>query len=526
MTFQILLNHLFMKTSFFINRRNFSTWSISFFVDYKLKIRKLYYSIGTKSGLNMALRMLVLFIIFSLFIPGIIYGQASEADRGLGSVASWTPGPGDQLRIAAGETDITPGWPYPYNRAGVDDPPETKEELEAIRTYAPWRMKVLVIDDGNNSVVFLSADILNWRKSNGTVDEFRIRLHDQYGFEPDQIILNATHTHTGPDLGVDEYREYFIKSGVDLVGKVLKKLEPARLYFTRGRSELSINRRGLTREGFFIRRFNPYGSVDHELILLKAVNTDGNPIAFVTNYACHPTIISWRGLQIGGDYPNMAMHILEEQMDGDGIALFLQGTAGDAKVPNRRPGYPHRQAYLGGVPRVMMFSNIFAGDIIRTIEENDWERIEGKITTKLDLVNLPLMAGTIDPDGEGYEPFTGPERRMVRMAKMMLEAMDEEGNYYETRECEVYVAEIGPDFVFVGLNGEQNIPIGLRIKGQLLGRPVMVCGYTGPSIGYFPGYSQIPEAGYEAQTPYSPEAEDFLIKKVMEMISQGREDNN
>lgn len=253
---------------------------------------------------------------------------------------------------------------------------------------------------------------------------------------------------------------------------------------------------------------------------MKAVSPEGQPLALTVNYSCHPTVLA--GFDLGGDYPGVAMRLLEEMLPGT-TTLFLQGTGGDQKVPNADEKNPFKFSYAGGPPRVHYWAQKLVHSVADSLENTQWEEITGAISTKLETVELPLIEHVIDIEGEGMEPFTGPERRMVRLAKLMLEAMDEHGNYKKTRTSEVHVLEIGQDYVQVGLNGEVDVPIGLRIKAQLIGRPVMVTSYTGPSIGYFPGYCQIPETGYETRTPYSPEAEDFLVGKAMSMISEGRE---
>jgi hypothetical protein len=109
---------------------------------------------------------------------------------------------------------------------------------------------------------------------------------------------------------------------------------------------------------------------------------------------------------------------------------------------------------------------------------------------------------------------------MARCAQLMLESMDADGSYLQTKPCEVYVTRIGPDFIMVGLNGEQCVRIGMRIKAQLLPKMALVAGYTGLHIGYVPSMDMIPEKGYEAGVPYSLEAEDYLVDKVIDLVGE------
>lgn len=112
------------------------------------------------------------------------------------------------------------------------------------------------------------------------------------------------------------------------------------------------------------------------------------------------------------------------------------------------------------------------------------------------------------------------------MARLILDAVDQEGNYKKTRDCEVYVTRIGNEqgdhsgskFVLVSLNGEICVPFGLRIKSQLPDNDVAVAAYTGPGIGYVVGTQELTGTGYEARTPYSPDHEDVLVCKVMDMV--------
>ena len=414
------------------------------------------------------------------------------------------------LEIGFAKTDVTPPEPIDL-RQGRYEGPEDK--------YADPYVRAMTIDDGSNRAVIVTAEILNW--SQEVVDGFREGLKDRYDLDPDQILLNASHTHEGPSRSATEYLEYLVEQGIETVGAALDRAEPARLYFGRGEFGEIVNRRGLTREGYFARIMNFYGRTDAELIVLKAVDADGEPLGFVANFACHPTLV--RIGKLGIDFTGTARDVVEADLGEDAVGLFLMGTAGDVKPPNRSEEKPGRLrfGYEGGMEKLEAFAGRFA-DAIRDALDSDLVEVSGDLRTDLDTVDLPLVEDYVD-EVDAEPPFDGPKRRWARLARMMDEAMDENGEYEETHPCEVYVFEIGDDFVTVALNGEPNVPLGLRIKSQLENRSAMVLGYTGPSAGYIPGYAQLPESGYEMSNPFSPEAEDFLVDKVMDMVSEGSE---
>ena len=148
--------------------------------------------------------------------------------------------------------------------------------------------------------------------------------------------------------------------------------------------------------------------------------------------------------------------------------------------------------------------------------------ITGPIRSALGIANMPLMEGFL-PD-EDQALFQGRKRRCARLAQLMLASTNELGEYECTNACEVFVLRIGSDFILVGLSGEPCVRLGLRVKAQLVPNPVLVAGYTGIAVGYVPSADMIPEKGYEAGSqytlPYSLEAEDFLIDKVMAMVNE------
>ncbi|HQL10629.1 MAG TPA: hypothetical protein PLE35_13570, partial [Lentisphaeria bacterium] len=60
----------------------------------------------------------------------------------------------------------------------------------------PLQVNALLIDDGKDLVVFLSADLVVIRS--GLVDDVRTKTAKLIpGFPVEKIIMNATHTHTG-----------------------------------------------------------------------------------------------------------------------------------------------------------------------------------------------------------------------------------------------------------------------------------------------------------------------------------------
>ncbi len=135
-------------------------------------------------------------------------------------------------RAAAGSVVITPEKPmWMAGYAARTGPSEgTEQDLFA---------KVLILqDDQKRQAVIVTLDLIGIPE--GFRDEVVDRCREKFGLAPDSILLNASHTHCGPELRVSKIVHYGIDSAweavsieysrqltqkiVDLIGTTLENL--------------------------------------------------------------------------------------------------------------------------------------------------------------------------------------------------------------------------------------------------------------------------------------------------------------
>ncbi|MEN6625635.1 MAG: neutral/alkaline non-lysosomal ceramidase N-terminal domain-containing protein [Candidatus Sumerlaeia bacterium] len=452
-------------------------------------------------------------------------GRASAGAPAAGPLGSEVPSTGAlPYRIGAASVDITPTWRTML--AGFEH--RTKPTTGVVQ---PIHARAFVIDDGTRKVVYVNADICYWESCNKPyriIGPIREALGKKHGFKPDEILLVATHNHSGPVMGDERFRKLLVDRTIEVVGRAVAAERPARLFFGRGSCGIGVSRRGTDMNGDDLWEINPYGPRDPEVFVLKAVGADGRPFAVTFNYACHPTTIGTD--EICGDYVGYAQSEMEKRLGG-ATALFLQGTAGDIKpdyhAPADRFNFIAPRLCTPDVP--VRFGTTLADEVTKVLAA-PMEEITGAIRVGRAAVELPVLTGwtgmnqiETDSKPDPARPFSGPTRRMARMARRMFDSMDEAGNYKLTQAAEASVVRIGDKFVNVGFAGEVCTPIGLRVKDQLRGKNVMVTAYTNVYIGYIPGQSQLAAGGYEVfnnynSLPYSPEAEDVLVCAAMGLV--------
>ena len=73
----------------------------------------------------------------------------------------------------------------------------------------------------------------------------------------------------------------------------------------------------------------PTSPVDPTVAVLRMDDRNGNPLAVLTNYACHPVVFGSDKFQYSADYPGVANSVVEKALGGSVQSFFVQGADGD-----------------------------------------------------------------------------------------------------------------------------------------------------------------------------------------------------
>jgi hypothetical protein len=226
-------------------------------------------------------------------------------------------------------------------QAGVAKSDITTTEPGAVihdRLYA----KALVLDDGRTRVAIVALDAVAIGGIGDISDDFlprlRSRVEQELGIPGLNVLVNASHTHPpGRMLCHDDQQ---VERTFDAIRRAQATLVPVTVGVGVGHEDrIMINRtlRLKDGKGWTIRHANPcppedqvagLGPVDPEIGILRIDRLDGHPLAVVYNFACHP-LLGVPGGGLTANFPGFASRVIEEQLGGDAMALFLQGAGGD-----------------------------------------------------------------------------------------------------------------------------------------------------------------------------------------------------
>ena len=201
------------------------------------------------------------------------------------------------------------------------------------------------LEDGDGSrVVLVALDLVGFEAE--MIAPIAARLEREHGLRRDQVLFNASHTHTGPlvehvrrpievmyDLDaaqkatIRRYTAELQDRVVEAVATAIAALAPARLSLHRGSAGFAVSRRLLTDDGVRMGP-NPAGEADHSVTVLRIADLGDVTRGVLFSYACHPTTLGSDVRELTGDYPGFARMELEASYPG-AAALFLQGCGAD-----------------------------------------------------------------------------------------------------------------------------------------------------------------------------------------------------
>ena len=351
------------------------------------------------------------------------------------------------------------------------------------------------------------------------------RVKKEHGIDPANLAINASHTHSGPELrtsrifGADdvalrekEAAEYTVKledTLVRLIGEALTKSVPAHLDYSTARCGVSMNRRTPDGKGGWSNFPNPNGPVDQTVPVLKATSGEGKEIAIVFGYACHCTTLGHQ--KFSGDYAGYAQQALERAHPG-AVAMFANGCSGDQNP------YPRRRMELAQTHGKSLATSVEAA------LTTNMKRLVGPIRAAYR--EIPLAYDTLPTKEQLLEEQKSTDKWKSTHATRVLQRIADEGPLKPTYPYPVQVVRLGNDLTWVTLGGEVVVDYSLRLKQDIKDSIVWVSGYTNDVMAYIPSLRIWQEGGYEGggamiygthPTRWSDKTEEHIVGTVMEL---------
>jgi hypothetical protein len=382
---------------------------------------------------------------------------------------------------------------------------------------------LVLVDADGEKFALLTMDLIGVPRTLRLV--IAERVEQQYGIKPSHLTINASHTHSGPELktsrlhGVDdvalrqqeagEYTDALQTTLVRLVGEALASAAPARVDYCSSWCGFAMNRRTPDGNGGWKNFPNPDGPVDHRVPVLKVTGEGDKELAVVFGYACHCTTLGHQ--KFSGDYAGYAQAAIEAKHPGM-VALFMNGCSGDQNP------YPRKTTELAQTHGQSLATAVEAA------LETTPKPIRGKIRAAYR--EIPLAYDAIPTREQLLEEQKSTDKWVATHATRVLQRLDEDGPLPKDYPYPVQVLRIGNDLTWVTLGGEVVVDYSLRLGRELTDKIVWVSGYSNDVMGYIPSLRIWQEGGYEAggamiygthPSRWANRVEDEIITTVMEL---------
>lgn len=366
-----------------------------------------------------------------------------------------------QLRVGTAKIDITPKFPLPLAGFAIRE----NRKFEAVDSRLHVRtfyFRQHATDRSKRQALLVSADILFW--SDQLADRLRTRIARRWRIPLDAIILNATHTHSGPAISTrtvglgepdPDYLAFLEEAVIRSVEQAVDDAEPVSIHRGRGSCGIGVNRR--KKEGDrIVLAPNEEGVTDPELRVFVFKTSEGKKKGVLAHYACHPTLSARNA--VSSEFSGHAMEQLESH-DSLTVCAYLQGCCGDINPARPESAESDRDA-------IFIVGKRFADDV-KAILSGELERLEpAMLAGRRSMTALPFAEMPTPPRKPG-------EQALFEITKLT----------------------IADGLTFIAMNGEMVAEYGLFVKSR---SPDLVpLAYSNGMVGYITTAEQLQEGGYE-----------------------------
>ncbi len=433
------------------------------------------------------------------------------------SVASEQDAPANGWTVGTARVDITPGsavWMAGY--AARTRPAEGI--LQRL-----WAKAIAFEDAAGQRGVLITTDLLGFPRT--VSDTIRTRLQERLHLSRAQIILNSSHTHSGPVLRdamyhiypmgeeeiprIERYTSQLQDQIVRLVERAFQQSAPARIRFGTGVVRFAVNRRANQADELESATALA-GPSDYAVPVLEISGNEDSLLAVIFSYACHATTLS--GYEWSGDYPGFAMSALEQRYPG-ALALFAAGAGADQNPLPRR-----------SVPLARQYGRELAAAVERVLEE-PMTGLNPLLNTVYE--EVPLDLATPPDTSELKRVIANREGYQARWAEIQLSKQMRGERSRTQYPYPVQLWRLG-DRLIVALGGEVVVDYAVRLK-RLFGQHTVVLAYSNDVMAYIPSVRVLREGGYEGTVsqrvyglpgPWTADIEEKIISAVLRLSGE------
>jgi len=416
-------------------------------------------------------------------------------------------------------------------------------------------IKTLVFEQAGQRVAFITLDVISLPHL--LVMKSRALIHKQTGIAVNNIILNATHLHAGPQMNPlfwdvvggsaklksQEFAHKLPELILESVKSAISKIQPVHVSIGNVQeTSISFNRRFLMKDGTFKTNpgklnpniVRPAGPIDPSLSMVYFESLDKKPVAILVNFALHVAVVG--GNNFSSDFPGVMSDLIGKVKGEEVVTVFTNGTSGninhiDVSNSNQLSGFDESQR-IGTIlaDRVLNALNslrpIPITSLKATIQAVNLPVF--KVVEKLEMIwAKDVISKFGKPKGSGFADVVSAWR-ILDLVKYQG-GLDTRHNSTTTvpltvdgsaLESEVSVIAFGNQMALVGFPGDAFVELGLGIKLNSPFPFTIVSEQSGNgTLSYIPNKKAFPEGQYEVNSArYRSGGGESLVDAALETL--------
>jgi hypothetical protein len=401
--------------------------------------------------------------------------------------------------------------------------------------------KCLVLDDGQTQIALVICDNLGIIRE--VYDEARELIAKESKLPGDNILMAATHTHSGTRARLSKYRPIVVRGIAAAVRQASENLEPAKIGWGSVDEPTEVfNRRWFISDpehrknpfgGIDKVRMNPprgnpalekpAGPIDPEISFVSVQATSGRPIALLANYSLHYVGGVNKG-DVSADYFGVFSRRIAELLDtGDTnppfVGMLSNGTSGDINNINFRD----RSASYKRYEKMTEVANLVAQRVKEAhekIEFHDWVPLGSAhrdltLTVRKPDEQLQQYFAKVTAQSDDAPKHHRYERNYAERVQRLLKGPDQ-------ISIPLQAIRIG-DLAIAAIPFEVFVEIGLEIKQKTPFADAFTIELANDSNGYLPTPRQHELGGYETwmgTNRVQLDASELITATILDLMTE------
>jgi len=435
------------------------------------------------------------------------------------------------LKAGFSRLDMTPPFGTPL--AGY------YEMRDADGVLDPIYLNALALNDGENTIVIITADVLMVRLT--VCDELRALISERTGIPANHVLINSLHQHTSLRIGGKvgkgssvvgdrAYLDVLYRKFADIAQMAIDDMAEA-TYGTaieHAVEDISFVRRYILKDGSLQTNpghvpvedlVGPAAKSDNDVRLIR-FNREGKSDIALVNFCTHPDVIG--GTKVSADWPGFVRRFVEAEHPNTNC-IFMNGFQGDTNQHNfmkgpsgRHRGYDHSQKM---------------GRVVADTVNLMWNKVEARDNYKIyaNMCNIFNKCSTRGEEhyeeclayrtryynGETTEKFTESGIGLPEASR--IASIPDQPVYHK---IPVTVLGLG-DVAFFGLGGEPFTEYSYIAREKVPNKFIITATCANGGEGYLPSKQAFDQGGYEVVTShFTPELEKTVIDAAVKMLTE------